>query len=240
MHHCSLLSILLTHQPTILLLDSIRLEILQLRADASAQQGPDTMELDAMDKGGGSSSLSLDDVELLERKTGMGTTTTTTTTTMKKKDKKAKKKKGAGGDYEGAEDAAESSLSRARRLLGITDRPALQEEEGDTTNKAKTKKPPRRRRGRTGKGADDDRGVLSELVLHPSGSGPGGSDDENNADDDDGDGDDDPIATNNSSSSSSKKVGLYNTLVTNSVSNPHMCLSMISGSCGSAGCYPRE
>lgn len=149
---------------TPLMLDSIRLEILQLRADASAQQGPETTEHDGIDN----------DAELLasfaeEKKTGMMEKETIT----KKKEKKVKKKKvGDDDDEEERAEGAESAITRARRLLGITDRPSMAKSTHEGDSKAKTKA--RRRRGRIAKGAEDDHNILSGFIP----MGPGDSDEE--------------------------------------------------------------
>ena len=98
--------------------------------------------------------------------------------------RKEKKSKGedAGGDgerqREGPEGGAESSLDRARRLLGITDRSSASRNllhDGHPRTKVK----PRRRKGRTmDHDHDHGRGDLSALIPRPSDLGDSDSDDQ--------------------------------------------------------------
>lgn len=200
-----------------LMLDSIRLEILQLRADSSAQQGSETFD----------SSLLLD-VELQssfaeEKKIG----TEKKETIMKKKEKKAKKKKVGDNDNddeeeERAEEGAESSITRARRLLGITDGPSTARSIHEGDSKTKTKS--RRRRGRTARGAEDDHhNILSGFI--PMGPGDSGDDDEEEEDDD-------CDALNVESIVTNSKAQVSVTFVT--VIN----FFFIPVFCDSVGCYP--
>ena len=166
-----------------LLLDSIRLEILQLRADSTAPQGgSEVIEEDDAAGQVDTSSFPLD-AELLLAASHEEEKRVGATAVQARKEKKAKKKsKGEDGDgerqREGPEGGAESSLDRARRLLGITDRSSASRNllhDGHSRTKVK----PRRRKGRTmDHDHDHGRGDLSALIPRPSDLGDSDSDDQ--------------------------------------------------------------